>query len=365
MPKLVQATAERRTIRLLVYGKGGSGKTHLCLSAPGPAIFDAEGKHKNFVGVVPPFQSVDYDKNRLVAEFAETVQMAMAGRFSGVETLVGDSWTMIEKAYRATMNDNLDGKQSQIARGRQRERIELDLLDPLRGTSAVNIIFTAHEANEWSDPADGQLRTLGKRPDGTKNLEHYFDIVMHLQYDKQSRRRTGTITKSNVQHLFPVGKVIQNPTWADFEPLTRPSAATEATQSAAARPAQQSSQGRPAQQPARGEQTQAQRPAPQQPPAPAQQQRPATPARQAPASAAAAAEAKSDVMLAADGEPVLANSKLNALFRESGSDAANWVAWLQGMGIKISDRCDIDIEERARASVLARKATRTTQGVAA
>jgi hypothetical protein len=326
MPRLYTPQIEKRHLRICIFGKGGVGKSHLAYSGPKPVGFDVEGKIQSFVQIFPDIRAVDFNKINIVREYQESVAMAMDGRFQDCETFVLDSWKVLETAYKATMDYDVDHtQQGKLARGRQRERIEQDLLDPIKGTTKCHLVYITHEANAWSEPGDGKLHTTGKCPDATRNFDHYFDLVIHLQYDAQRRRRFAVVTKSNYQQLFPVGMVIEDPTWETFMPIIHPRAATTP---AAGSPT------------ATGRQT----------------------AAAQPNATAAPSSTQPDVPVAPDGGPLLTNAEMKALYVEIDQPDGTLTAFLAKQGIPTKD---VTAADRAKASGLLRRLAADKQRAAA
>jgi len=222
-PKLIKPVAKKRHLRILVFGRDKVGKTHLALSGPNPALFSCEGRYESFIDIYPNMMLVPHSEQNLFHDARQATEWAMDGQYEGIETFVMDSYTVLEKAKKGTLDMDLDESKTRAQNlGRRREVIEDDFLDMLKGTTNVHVVFIAHEANEWADGGGTALKTTGKRPDATRNIEHYFDICLHLQYDRQTRTRTATIRRSNYAHLLPEGMTIKNPTWAMFNAIINP-----------------------------------------------------------------------------------------------------------------------------------------------
>lgn len=217
MPKLFTPKRAYRHIRALLFGPAGAGKSHLALSGPQPVLFPTEGRYDNFLDLFD-FQVVSFDDNRIVDEAEEALNTAMHGRYDKCGTFVMDSYTVLEKALRATLDYNVDDAKHRLSElGKRRERFEDDLLNPLQGTSACHILYICHEGNVFS--ADGRS-VIDRKPDAQRNLAYAFDIVARIFIDDQSKRRKAQIYKSAYEHILPTGKIIDQPTWDTlFGPL--------------------------------------------------------------------------------------------------------------------------------------------------
>ncbi len=232
MPKLVKATAAERHVRALFFGKGGGGKTHLSLSGPSPKLFPVEGRYENFYDLFD-FELVEYDEKRIVDEYSIALHAAMRGEY-GPGSFITDSWTVLEKALRAEQNYNTDDNNAIVRRtalANRREKMEDTLLDLLRGTTKVDLIFTAHQANKFGEGSSSNA-VVDVKPDCTRNFEHAMDIVGHLWVEQNGNGSPGKrylkIYKSAYAHIHPVGKVIENPTWENvMVPLKTPQSTTK------------------------------------------------------------------------------------------------------------------------------------------
>jgi hypothetical protein len=228
MPKIYTPTPAPRKLRIAIFGKSKAGKTHLALSFPKPVLMPIESRNwEAFLDIFPDIKALEFDADRLGEETHDAVEQAMAGAYGDRETLVLDSWTVVEKAMKAQMTGVGQIRNGLSAKdlGGRREIIETEVLSALRGPSRTHLVFIAHETHQWSGPDDGKLRTVGVRPDATRNFDHYFDVVMHLEYNAQTRERVGTIHKSGLEHLLKNGSKHKNPTWATvFAPLVQAAA---------------------------------------------------------------------------------------------------------------------------------------------
>jgi hypothetical protein len=217
---IVDVKKAPRKLRIGVFGKESTGKTHFALSGPGPVIcLDAEGRNTAFKDT-HNFSLVLEDP---VKSFVPLLQAARGGEL-GCGTLVIDSWTAIEKAFRTQLGIHVNlsdsaksGKAFKLAD--QRRQIEDDLLAPaLVGPTACHIVAIAHEANMWG-AGDGEFKTTGFKPEATRSFGHYFDLVFHLSYDRQNGRRVATVHKSNYPS-FAIGRVIPDFSWDTLKDLT-------------------------------------------------------------------------------------------------------------------------------------------------
>lgn len=208
-----------RKLRICLFGRDSSGKTHFGLSSPGPVLVaDEEGRVASMSDTFGPIPAIQMDPKHPWTDVLEAARAVAAGTLNDAKgkpfgSFLVDSWTVIEKSFEAASGLDLSSGNLLARREAQaalRKRLELELLNPmLTGVTKAHMIFTAHEANVWNPDAKG---VIGKRPDATRNFAHYFDLVFHMERDGQ--RRTATVVKSNYQHILPIGTKIENLSWA-------------------------------------------------------------------------------------------------------------------------------------------------------
>jgi hypothetical protein len=222
----------RPTTRRLVTifrGPSNSGKTHLALSMAESGIgricvFDTEDKTRNVIGVNERFDAITSDPDTLL----DDIQWAIDEKdrhgnplYSG---LVLDSWN----GY----FDTLYGRAIEIAEQQRGEGAKLTtnevdvlqtkakkVLDLLCRVSRRWVAITEHavpQGQERDENEAGQLiiMTIG----GT---DYYSDVTFNLSLvlgDDFRAKRLATVSKTNVGHLYQLGRKIEN---LDFGQLVR------------------------------------------------------------------------------------------------------------------------------------------------
>jgi hypothetical protein len=225
--KVSKVTAENRYLRICVFGRESVGKTHFALSGPGEVlVFDKEGRVAAMADTpgIKPFSRVDYDERNVVADFVEAATEVRTGN-TPFRTFALDSWTDFELAvdrirgFETRLQTTNATKTFELADKRQ--YLERSVLSPaLTGPTRCHLVVTAHEKNAWAArTSGGGAETIGKDPDGTRNLSHYFDLVFHMQIDPKTRARTAVVKKSNYQSVFAIGQVVPNLCWQLFTPI--------------------------------------------------------------------------------------------------------------------------------------------------
>lgn len=222
----------RPTTRRLVTifrGPSNSGKTHLALSMAEATIgricvFDTEDKTRNVIGVNERFDAITSDPDTLLDDIQWAIDEKDENGNPVYGGLVLDSWN----GY----FDTLYGRAIEIAERERGEGAKLNtnevdvlqtkakkVLDLLCRVSRRWVAVTEHavpQGQEHDENEAGQLiiMTIG----GT---DYYSDVTFNLSLvlgDDFRARRIATVTKTNVGHLYQLGRKIEN---LDFSQLVR------------------------------------------------------------------------------------------------------------------------------------------------
>lgn len=222
----------RPTSRRLVTifrGPSNSGKTHIALSMAEAnigriCVFDTEDKTRNVLGVNERFDAITSDPDTLLEDIQWAVEEKDEAGNPVYGGLVLDSWN----GY----FDTLYGRAIEIAEAQRGEGAKLTtaevdilqtkakkVLDLLCRVSKRWVAITEHatpQGQEHDENEAGQLiiMTIG----GT---DYYSDVTFNLSLvlgDDFRARRIATVTKTNVSHLYNLGRKIEN---LDFTQLVR------------------------------------------------------------------------------------------------------------------------------------------------
>lgn len=222
----------RPTTRRLVTifrGPSNSGKTHLALSMAEAGVgricvFDTEDKTRNVIGVNERFDAITSDPDTLLDDILWAIDEKDENGNPLYGGLVLDSWN----GY----FDTLYGRAIEIAEQQRGEGAKLTtnevdvlqtkakkVLDLLCRVSRRWVAITEHavpQGQEHDENEAGQLiiMTIG----GT---DYYSDVTFTLSLvlgDDFRAKRVATVSKTNVGHLYQLGRKIEG---LDFRQLVR------------------------------------------------------------------------------------------------------------------------------------------------
>lgn len=213
----VQAKAAAKKLKVTVYGESGVGKTHFALTFPDPAVIDTESGTDFFAG---RFNFLVW-KTKSYADVLAAAEMIERGEVK-CQTLVIDSITVINDVLREA------GFRAAEARARRKGRGADDLnLTPrdwgnikMRIRSLltrlynlpVHTVIVGWLKDEYQDRPDGTSVRVGQTIDADKKILYQPDVILRLEVDQQGRR-WGVVEKDR-SGIFPVGKRIEDPSFA-------------------------------------------------------------------------------------------------------------------------------------------------------
>jgi hypothetical protein len=207
-----------RRAKVLLLGEAGSGKTHLALTFPKPAVIDAEGSINWFADrfdfVAVPTKSYQ-DVRAIIAQ-------ARTGAMPG-ETLVIDSLTSI---YNGLLNAAATEREDlrPLDWGRIKRKFST-LLDELYHTLPMHVVCIGWIKPEYAKAGDvvngktvssSDLIKTGETFDGDRKALYAFDFVIKMEVVKG--KYYGTVLKTRSGGL-QTGARIENFSWKTIEPL--------------------------------------------------------------------------------------------------------------------------------------------------
>ncbi len=222
----------RPTARRLVTifrGPSNSGKTHLALSMAEAnvgriCVFDTEDKTRNVIGVNERFDAIASDPDTLLEDIQWAIDQQDEHGNPIYSGLVLNSWNGY---FDALYGRAIELAEQQRGEGAKLNTNEVDVLqtkakkvlDLLCRVSRRWVAVTEHavpQGQERDENEAGQLiiMTIG----GT---DYYSDVTFTLSLmlgDDFRARRIATVSKTNVGHLYPLGRKIEN---LEFRQLVR------------------------------------------------------------------------------------------------------------------------------------------------
>src|SRR6478672_9028317 len=220
----------RPTSRRLVTifrGASNTGKTHLALSMAEAGIgricvFDTEYKTHNVPGVNERFDAIESDPDTLLSD----IQWAIDEKGPDGNPLYGglvlDSWngyfdTLYRRAIELAERERGEGAKLTTSEVELLQTKAKKVLDLLCRVSRRWVAITEHavpQGQELDQNEAGQLiiMTIG----GT---DYYSDVTFDLSLtlgDDFRARHIATVVKTNVSHLYPLGRKLVDPGYEQF-----------------------------------------------------------------------------------------------------------------------------------------------------
>jgi KaiC/GvpD/RAD55 family RecA-like ATPase len=199
MSLFARAEASPARIKMMVYGKTGTGKTVASLQFPNPVVIDTEkgtqyyGEHFTF----DRLETVDPDKviealDELI-EDPKNYKTCIIDSVSVLCDLIVDKHTMRKRLK--TGDDNA------VLQGLDFGAVKTDIKALIKRLLALdmNIIVTAHSKDVF---AKGKFMEIeGTVPESHKDLPYVFDALLELQREKDTNRFLARVEKSRIDAL--------------------------------------------------------------------------------------------------------------------------------------------------------------------
>jgi nicotinamide riboside kinase len=195
-------------VKMVVFGKAGSGKTWLSLQLPTPFYIDVEGgavrsQYQDRLLQANGAYLARADGAATVAGVIEQVK-ALATETHAYQTLVIDSLTKLWNSEISKEQERMQASGTVDAFGaskkpavRQIRRL-LDWISKLN----MNVVLVCHEMAEWAN-VDGQRQEIGKIPDCYEKVAYELDLTLRILTVSQGNR-IAQVAKSRVLP-FPEG----------------------------------------------------------------------------------------------------------------------------------------------------------------
>lgn len=218
MPTAKKATLEDVTIKIMVWGDPGSGKSRFALSSPSPLVIDLEGSTRLYSN---EFDFMVANVNKTVKEIDSPVKLTatilkeiIAGEYKDIKTLVVDPITdlldnlesLCATEYEKQIGKNVASlsalqKTKWYAYRKDKSRNMLDQLKDL----PLNLILVSRSKSVWSKK-DGEMQPTGTTYDALDIVESLMDVVINLTKDSKDNVKA-FVKKSRLGNLPDVLEV--------------------------------------------------------------------------------------------------------------------------------------------------------------
>lgn len=241
--KIKHADVKRKkSLKILLFGDSGTGKTHMALkSTPGKIlIFDAENGADFFEGR----EGFDFDyvtdddglKTSSIEELRKTIlYLATKEGREKYETFIidpiSDIWDNIQ-SQRSEFKDIVNSRkrvekrreainETDLESFNQKDwgdmkRIYKNMMLDLKNLPQ-NIFLIAREKEVSISQPDGSIIKTGEYTfEAEKNTKYAVDFIVRLVYDEKANKRTAYVVKSRAEGASK-GEVVENPTFSIFD----------------------------------------------------------------------------------------------------------------------------------------------------
>lgn len=208
------------TLKVLIYGEAGTGKTTFAGTSPSPLLIDVERGSRALLNVNNPVDVLEF---KSIEQVEATIQYLKSGHdaFAKYDTIVLDSITEMQARLIDQQLRQLGGgapvyKADWGVYGENTQRLRM-LISSFRDIEK-NLICTAHAKNEKDD----QTGITFVRPDLTpglaKTVAGIFDIVGYLRINAKGERvlRLQPSKTVKAKSRLPLPDEITSPTWASI-----------------------------------------------------------------------------------------------------------------------------------------------------
>ena len=170
--KVTSSRSAVNTVKLLVYGRPGVGKTTLCASAPSPLIISCEGGLMALADKDIPVIEVD-----TVEEIYDALEFCSSKKGKKYKTICLDSASDIAEVFLSELKK--DTKDPRQAYGKMNDHL-LDLLRSFRDLKNKNVVIICKEKMV----VDEGIELVTPSMPGKSLVEavpYLFDIVAHME----------------------------------------------------------------------------------------------------------------------------------------------------------------------------------------
>jgi len=223
-----KATGINKKLKVLVYGQSGSGKTHLALTFPRPAVIDCEGGTELFGG------RFDFDVLR-TKDLDEVLKAMENINPAQYDTVVVDPVTVLWQVMMEA--GQVAAERRALKQKRNPDEATLTPRDWGIIKRKVNALYTrlvnlpchvvvCGRIKDVNETRGTEVVKVGERVDAEKSTEYLFDIIIKLEIGRDGKR-IGIVEKDRSGKLQ--GKRIPDPSFATFSEIVTATAANKVT----------------------------------------------------------------------------------------------------------------------------------------
>lgn len=223
-----KATGVNKKLKVLVYGQSGSGKTHLALTFPRPAVIDCEGGTELFGG------RFDFDVLR-TKDLDEVLKALESINPAQYDTVVVDPVTVLWQVMMEA--GQVAAERRALKQKRNPDEATLTPRDWGIIKRKVNALYTrlvnlpchvvvCGRVKDVNETRGTEVVKTGERVDAEKSTEYLFDIIVKLEVGKDGKR-TGIVEKDRSGKLQ--GKRILDPSFSSFSDIITAVSANKTT----------------------------------------------------------------------------------------------------------------------------------------
>jgi phage nucleotide-binding protein len=220
MSRIAPAHVNTPTLKVLIYGEPGVGKTTLAGSAPSPLVIDVERGSRSLLNIGNPVDVLEF---RSIEQVEATIQYAKNGNtaFDKYETIVFDSITemqarLIDQQLRILGAGAPVYKADWGVYGENTQRLRM-LISAFRDIEK-NLICTAHAKLEKDEQTGLNVVRPQLTPGLAKTVVGIFDIVGYLRINTKGERVLRVQPSKTVlaKSRLSLPDEITSPTWASL-----------------------------------------------------------------------------------------------------------------------------------------------------
>jgi len=234
--KKATLNADDTTVKIMVWGEPGCGKSRFSLSAPAPLVIDLEGSTRLYANefdfYVAGVNAGVKGTENAVKLTSTILKEIIAGEYPDVKTLVIDPVTdlldcledMLVKEYEKTLNGKVVAELNQLEKSKwyaYRKDKSRNMLNQLKDIP-MNLILVARTKNVWGKGSDGKMQPIGQTYEALEIVEYLMDVVINLKKDKKDEIMA-IVKKSRLGNLPDILEV------KDYSSITQAIADTNLT----------------------------------------------------------------------------------------------------------------------------------------